>query len=108
VILSIHDHQLFAIIVGGSWNQMLVSSIIPHIDFTPTFALIFVATFGATMSPYIFFWQASEQAEEDVVKQKIKEISEYDRDNPPRISKKEFRLMRLDVAIVMALSQLIM
>ncbi|MFY9797939.1 MAG: hypothetical protein WAK17_11225 [Candidatus Nitrosopolaris sp.] len=33
---------------------------------------------------------ASEQAEEDVVKQKIKEISGYDRDNQPKISKKEF------------------
>jgi NRAMP (natural resistance-associated macrophage protein)-like metal ion transporter len=108
LVISLFAYVVTAIIVGGNWNQILVSSIIPRIELTPTFALIFVATFGATMSPYIFFWQASEQAEEDVVKQKIKEISEYDRDNPPRISKKEFSLMRLDVAIGMALSQLIM
>ena len=94
LVLSLFAYVITAMIVGGNWNQMLVSSIIPHIEFTPTFALIFVATFGATMSPYIFFWQASEQAEENVVKQKIKEISEYDRDNPPRISKKEFSLMK--------------
>jgi hypothetical protein len=54
------------------------------------------------------FWQASEQAEEDVVKQKIKEISGYNRDNQRKISKKEFSLMRLDITIGMALSQLIM
>ena len=105
LVISLFAYVITAIIVGGSWNQILVSSIIPHIEFTPTFALIFVATFGATMSPYTFFWQASEQAEEDVVKQKIKEISGKDK---PRISKKEFSLMRLDVAIGMALSQLIM
>jgi NRAMP (natural resistance-associated macrophage protein)-like metal ion transporter len=108
LVVSLFAYVVTAIIVGGNWNQILASSIIPHIEFTPTFALIFVATFGATMSPYIFFWQASEQAEEDVVKQKIKEISEYDRDNPPRITKKEFGLMRLDIVIGMALSQLIM
>ncbi|MFZ0513196.1 MAG: divalent metal cation transporter [Candidatus Nitrosopolaris sp.] len=108
LVVSLFAYVITAIIVGGNWNQILVSSIIPHFEFTPMFALIFVATFGATMSPYVFFWQASEQAEEDVVKQKIKEISGYDRDNQPKISKKEFSLMRLDVAIGMALSQLIM
>ena len=57
------------------------------------------------MSPYTFFWQASEQAEEDVAKRKIMEISGKDK---PRISKSEFNLMRIDVTIGMALSQLIM
>ena len=108
LVVSLFAYVITAIIVGGNWNQILVSSIIPHFEFTPMFAIIFVATFGATMSPYIFFWQASEQAEEDVVKQKIKEISGCDRDNRPKISKKEFGLMRLDIAIGMALSQLIM
>jgi NRAMP (natural resistance-associated macrophage protein)-like metal ion transporter len=105
LVLSLFAYVITAIIVGGSWSQILVSSIIPHIEFTPTFALIFVATFGATMSPYTFFWQASEQAEEGVAKQKIKEIGGKDK---PRISKRELRLMRTDVAIGMALSQLIM
>ena len=89
LVVSLFAYVITAIIVGGNWNQILVSSIIPHFEFTPMFALIFVATFGATMSSYIFFWRASEQAEEDVVKQKIKEISGCDRDNQPKISKKE-------------------
>ena len=92
LVISLFAYVITAIIVGGSWNDILVSSIIPHIEFTPTFALIFVGIFGATMSPYIFFWQASEQAEEDVAKQKIKEISGSGKDKP-KISKKEFRLM---------------
>jgi NRAMP (natural resistance-associated macrophage protein)-like metal ion transporter len=105
LVISLFAYVITAIIVGGSWNQILVSSIIPHIEFTPTFAVIFVAIFGATMSPYTFFWQASEQAEEDVAKRKIKEISGKDK---PRISKSEYGLMRIDVTIGMALSQLIM
>ena len=47
------------------------------------------------------FWQASEEAEEDVAKQKIKEIG---RGNP-RISKKEISLMRRDVATGIAFAQ---
>ena len=111
LVISILAYVITAIIVGvgGRWDQILFSSVIPHFEFTPAFALILVASFGATMSPYTFFWQTSEQAEEDVVKHKITEISGYDRGSyRPKISKREFRLMRLDVAIGMALAQLIM
>jgi Mn2+/Fe2+ NRAMP family transporter len=91
-------------IVGGNWNQILVATIIPHIEFTPAFAMMFVAMFGTAISPYLFFWQASEEAEEEVAKHKIKEIGK----GKPRISKKDIRLMREDTAIGMAFSQIIM
>jgi Mn2+/Fe2+ NRAMP family transporter len=68
--------------------------------------MMFVAIFGATLTPYAFFWQASQEAEEDVAKYKITEISAMG--NSPRISKNEMRLMRSDVTIGMALSQLVM
>jgi Mn2+/Fe2+ NRAMP family transporter len=61
-------------IVGGSWSQILTFSIIPHIEIKPEFATMFVAIIGTSISPYLFFWQASEEAEEDVAKEKIKEI----------------------------------
>jgi Mn2+/Fe2+ NRAMP family transporter len=73
-----------AIIVGGNWSQILTAILIPHIGFTPAFAMMFVAIIGTTISPYLFFWQASEEAEEDVEKHKIKEIGK----GKPRISKK--------------------
>jgi Mn2+/Fe2+ NRAMP family transporter len=66
--------------------------------------MMFVAIFGTTISPYLFFWQASEEAEEDVAKHKINEVGKGN----PKISKKEIRLMRQDTAIGMAFSQLIM
>jgi hypothetical protein len=42
---------------------------------------MFVAIFGTSISPYLFFWQASEEAEEDVAKHKIKEISSENNHN---------------------------
>src|ERR687883_372788 len=70
----------------------------------PAFAMMFVAMFGTAISPYLFFWQASEEAEEEVEKHKIKEIGK----GKPKISKKDIRLMREDTAVGMAFSQIIM
>jgi Mn2+/Fe2+ NRAMP family transporter len=66
--------------------------------------MMFVAIFGTTILPYLFFWQASEESEEDVAKHKIKEI----RQGKPKTSRKEVKIMRMDVAVGMAFSVLIM
>jgi Mn2+/Fe2+ NRAMP family transporter len=89
---------------GGNAVQIFLSSIIPHVEFTRDYAMMFVAIFGTTISPYLFFWQASEESEEDVAKHKIKEIGH----GRPKISRKEFKIMRMDVAIGMAFSIMIM
>ena len=110
--ISLLAYIITALIVGGNLEHILLATIIPHFEFTPAFAMMFVAIFGATLTPYAFFWQASEEAEEDVAKHKITEISETnngnDNSNLPKISKKELRSMRSDVAIGMALSQVVM
>jgi len=105
--ISLFAYVATAIIVGGNVEDLLLATIIPHFEFTPAFAMIFVAIFGATLTPYAFFWQASEEAEEDVAKHKIKEISSKV-GHSPTISRKEISSMRSDVIIGMALSQLVM
>src|SRR5215216_6170879 len=107
--LSLFAYVITAIIVGGNWNQIIVATIVPHIEFTPEFAMMFVAIFGTSISPYLFFWQASEEAEEDVAKHKIKEIgSEKNNNRQPNIAKKEVKIMRFDIAIGIAFSHFIM
>jgi len=111
--ISLFAYIITAVIVGGNWNQLLASSIIPHIEFTPAFAMMFVAILGTTITPYVFFWQTSQEAEENVVKGKIKEISEDNKGGStsivrPKVSKKEVKMMRSDTAIGMAFSQIIM
>jgi NRAMP (natural resistance-associated macrophage protein)-like metal ion transporter len=105
LILTLLAYLATAIIVGGNWNQIVIATLIPHIELTPTYAMLFVAIFGTTISPYLFFWQASEEAEEDVAKHWIKELGGKD---VPKIAKKEIKLMRQDTAVGMAFSQLIM
>ena len=101
--LSLLSYIITAIIVGGSWSQILTFSVIPHIEIKPEFATMFVAIIGTSISPYLFFWQASEEAEEDVAKQKIKEIGKGN----PEVTKKEIKLMRIDIAVGIAFAELI-
>jgi Mn2+/Fe2+ NRAMP family transporter len=65
--------------------------------------MMFVAIIGTSISPYLFVWQASEEAEEDVAKQKIKEIGKGN----PTVSKKEIKFMRIDIAVGIAFAELI-
>ncbi|MFZ1077532.1 MAG: divalent metal cation transporter [Nitrosotalea sp.] len=102
--LALFSYVITAFVVSGDWSKIIWSTLIPHFELNAGFLMIFLAIFGATISPYAFFWQASEEAEEDVLKNKIKEIGE----GKPRITKKEMRLMRADTAVGMAFSQIIM
>ena len=102
--LSLFTYIITAVIIGGNWNEILSATLIPHIEFNSEFVMMFVAIFGTTISPYLFFWQTSEEVEEDVQSGKIKEIGE----GKPTISKTEIKLMRSDVAIGMAFSVSIM
>ena len=102
--LSLLAYVITAFIVGANWNDILIATVIPHIEFTPAFAMLFVAIFGTTISPYLFFWQTSQEAEEDVLKNKIKDIG----DGKPKILKKEMKSMKMDNAMGMAFSQIVM
>jgi Mn2+/Fe2+ NRAMP family transporter len=85
-------------------TKLVIASIVPHVEITPAFAMMLVAIFGTTISPYLFFWQASEEVE-DIANHKKGDIG---KGKQPHIAKKEISLMRKDTAIGMAFSQIIM
>jgi Mn2+/Fe2+ NRAMP family transporter len=64
--------------------------------------LTIVAVFGTTISPYLFFWQSSQEAEEIAVSAKAKPLNQA-----PRGAKKELRRIRADTLLGMAFSNLI-
>jgi NRAMP (natural resistance-associated macrophage protein)-like metal ion transporter len=104
--LSLFAYIVTAAIVGGRLDEVVVGSLVPNVQLSADFAMMFVAVIGTTLSPYLFFWQASEEAEEDVDKGKVTEISSAS--ETPKVSKKEIKSMKADVGIGMAFSQLIM
>jgi NRAMP (natural resistance-associated macrophage protein)-like metal ion transporter len=102
-ILSLFAYVITAVIVGGNISQIFFT-IIPSISFSSDYAIMFVAVIGTTISPYLLFWQTSEEAEEDVAKHRIKEIGE----GKPKVSPREIMSMKEDIGIGMFFSQFIM
>jgi NRAMP (natural resistance-associated macrophage protein)-like metal ion transporter len=103
--IALFAYLLTALIIGGRLQEIAYATIVPHIEFNSEFVAMFVAIFGTTISPYLFFWQTSQEAEELVREGKEGEINSPEK---PKVTKKEVRIMRADVAAGMAISQLIM
>ena len=68
--LVLFAYVITAIVVGGEWVNIFVATVTPTIQFTSDFVMMFVAVFGTTITPYLFFWQASEEAEEMLKREK--------------------------------------
>jgi NRAMP (natural resistance-associated macrophage protein)-like metal ion transporter len=47
-----------------SWSQVLRASLMPHFEWNASSVGMIVAILGTTISPYLFFWQASQEVEE--------------------------------------------
>jgi Mn2+/Fe2+ NRAMP family transporter len=50
-------------IVRPHWDAVLRATLIPPIQFTPTYLTAALGLLGATLTPYIFFWQTTEEVE---------------------------------------------
>ena len=55
------------------WSKVAFSTIVPTFSLDRDFWLTIVAVFGTTISPYLFFWQASQEAEESSLSHKRKQ-----------------------------------
>lgn len=68
-ILKILTLSLFAYVatvfaVNVLWGEVFYRTIMPSISFKADYVMAVVAVFGTTISPYLFFWQASQEVEE--------------------------------------------
>ena len=84
------------------WSQLLRGLLVPKLTWSPDDLTTIVAVFGTTISPYLFFWQSSQEAEEIASSPKQKSIR-----SAPRGATKQFRRMRFDTLAGMAFSNLI-
>ena len=50
------------------WGQVIKSTLIPQIQFTPIYFAAATALLGTTITPYLFFWQTSEEVEDHIPK----------------------------------------
>jgi NRAMP (natural resistance-associated macrophage protein)-like metal ion transporter len=63
--LSLFAYIITAFLVGPDWGQALKSTFLPKIPAGSEEWSMLVAILGTTISPYLFFWQASQEVEEE-------------------------------------------
>jgi NRAMP (natural resistance-associated macrophage protein)-like metal ion transporter len=57
-----------AFMAHPNWNQVLRATFVPHIELNAVYIATFVAVLGTTISPYLFFWQAAQEVEDERAK----------------------------------------
>jgi NRAMP (natural resistance-associated macrophage protein)-like metal ion transporter len=65
LVLVLFAYPVTAFVVGANWGQVLRDTLIPSMPHTRTGWATLVAILGTTISPYLFFWQTSEEVEEE-------------------------------------------
>jgi NRAMP (natural resistance-associated macrophage protein)-like metal ion transporter len=91
-----------AFVVHVPWGAVLRFTAIPAISWSSDYWMALVAVLGTTISPYLFFWQASEEAEEVRVTPGESALK-----RKPRQAFAQFRRIAFDTRAGMALSNLI-
>jgi NRAMP (natural resistance-associated macrophage protein)-like metal ion transporter len=95
-------YGITAIITRQNWPQVIINTIIPHLQFNTNYLMAVVGFLGTTISPYLFFWQTAEEVEEAIKDGKISEFEQS-----PKVIEKEINHMRKDTGVGMFFSQLI-
>lgn len=63
--LSLFAYMIAAFLARPDWPKVIYSTFVPQFSFDSNFVTTLVAILGTTISPYLFFWQASEEVEEE-------------------------------------------
>jgi NRAMP (natural resistance-associated macrophage protein)-like metal ion transporter len=92
-----------ALLAHLNWHTVLSHAFIPDVHVGKQWAIILCAILGTTISPYLFFWQTSQEVEEQILQGKI---TQHERRNVT--AKEDIKSMRIDVWSGMFLSNLVM
>ena len=91
-----------AFLARPDWHAVLSATFVPRVEWSSAFLATFVGILGTTISPYLFFWQASQEVEDDRAKGK-RTVKQRE-----GATVKELRVVRTDVFTGMFFSNLVM
>jgi NRAMP (natural resistance-associated macrophage protein)-like metal ion transporter len=64
--LVLFAYVITAFLTRPDWSAVVRATFIPHIEWTKDYIAVLVGILGTTISPYLFFWQAAQEVEEDL------------------------------------------
>jgi NRAMP (natural resistance-associated macrophage protein)-like metal ion transporter len=100
--LALFAYIITAIVVHPTLLSILRATVVPQIHLNKEFLGIVVAILGTTISPYLFFWQASSEVEE------MKAAGAKTEKERNGVTRNELKAARTDVVVGMLFSQLVM
>ncbi|GAC1701613.1 MAG: divalent metal cation transporter [Candidatus Acidiferrum sp.] len=101
--LSLFAYVITAFLVHVHWSEALRASLQPPVhSFHGDYITVVVAVLGTTISPYLFFWQASQEAEEVQVRRAEKTLKK-----DPSQAAEQLRRIRFDTYLGMGVSNLV-
>jgi len=91
-----------AFVVHIPWGQAIVGTLVPKGPWTTAYTTTVVAIFGTTISPYLFFWQASQEVEDQLADPQAQPLI-----TAPAQAPVQLRRIRIDTCIGMGFSNLV-
>ncbi len=83
------------------WGEVAHATLMPHVEWNRASIGLIVAVFGTTISPYLFFWQASQEVEE------LRDSDTQALRKAPEAAARHLRRIKLDTFIGMAFSNIV-
>jgi len=68
--LVLMSYVLTAFFVNLNGREILIHAFLPHLDFSKDQIFLICGILGTTISPYLFFWQTSQEVEEEILQGK--------------------------------------
>ena len=102
LVLVLFAYPVTAFVVGANWSQVLRDTFVPSIPHSQDEWATLVAILGTTISPYLFFWQASEEVEEE------KSAGQNTLAKRRGATKEELELRNIDVGVGAFFSNIVM
>lgn len=100
--LVLFAYILAAILAHPDWHIVLKYSVLPHITFSKTQIFLICAILGTTITPYLFFWQTSQEIEEEIA------VGQTTIQSRSGAKPEEIKKMRIDIWSGMFLSNIVM
>ncbi|HYM51563.1 MAG TPA: divalent metal cation transporter [Candidatus Limnocylindrales bacterium] len=100
--LALFAYVITAVFAHPSLAEVVKATLVPHIELSRDYVTALVAVLGTTISPYLFFWQASSEVDE------MKAAGKMTESERRGVRRAELRAARVDIMIGMFFSQLVM
>jgi NRAMP (natural resistance-associated macrophage protein)-like metal ion transporter len=100
--LALFAYVATVFVVKVPWGEVLYQTIMPSISFKTDYVVAVVAVFGTTISPYLFFWQASQEVEEQRATKGDEPLKKA-----PQQARAQLQRIKLDTYVGMGFSNLV-